>query len=241
MNTVLKQNKSNSIHNVFDLFNIKKYLDMIVNRVQINMYKDLVLKINSLEKELETIKDSRTINTKLIVAFDMDDTIADFQDAFLKRLNKLKGTNYTSKDITSWDLESIFGKGVLNIIQEDEFFLNLQPKLNMINAMRKLIIEGEYEVVILTACEPSEYLQKIAWVKKYIPELNYKKVIPLTDKYNFNADLLIDDAEHNIIAFPRKKLLVDMNRNKNVKGVNRIYSTDTTDEIVLKIKSELCG
>lgn len=199
----------------------------------------LLLENYLLQMELERYRSMYPLNPKKVVAFDMDGVLADFDEGFLKRLNEIKGTNYTKKDITRWNLKELFGDIANDIIREKDFFLYLSPIQHLVDTMKKLIAEDEYKVVILTACEPKSYIEKIMWLEKYIPEIPYTDVIGITHKYYYNADLLIDDAEHNVVNFRRHKLLVDTNYNQSVQGVNRIYETDSVDEIVQKIKNEL--
>lgn len=111
--------------------------------------------------------------------------------------------------------------------KEENFFYNLKPIRKNIKVIKDLIKNG-YDVNILST-SPNEVadINKLGWIKKYIPELRLNKVI-LCRNYENKADkvtdiketILIDDYTHNLIGWKNKggKVLKFVNRYDSIKG-----------------------
>ena len=113
-----------------------------------------------------------------IIYVDMDNVIVDFKHA-IREL----GLPEDTKDADN--IDGIFGKMV--------------PMPGAIDGFNELVEMGHDVYILSTAPwnNPSAWSDKLIWVKKYLGENAYKKLI-LSHHKNLNAgDYLIDDRLHN--------------------------------------------
>lgn len=174
------------------------------------------------------------------VIFDMDDVIVEYIESVLEDYNKDKNTNYKIKDCTTWTLSDIFGKDILNYLNTKGRFENLKIKRKSTVYIKEIIDSNRYDVFIVTACKPEAYLEKLKWLKTYMPYFNENRLIPATEKSSVWGDVIIDDKADNIIKYidimPNAiGLLYNMPHNKDCKNLKRIYSLknilDVLDDI----------
>ena len=117
---------------------------------------------------------------KKILYIDMDNVLVDFKSALeiqpREILEKYKGN-------------------------EDEIpnlFSQMQPMKNAIESFNKL--SEKYDTYILSTApweNPSAWSDKLEWVKKYLGETAYKKLILTHNKHLNKGDYLIDDRTKN--------------------------------------------
>jgi 5'(3')-deoxyribonucleotidase len=94
-----------------------------------------------------------------------------------------------------------------------EWIANLDPFIDNVNLVRKLITEGK-SVYILTAGANNEARKgKLDWLAKYIPELNKKRFICIVgskgrkvDKRKTKGGMLIDDKMANLKPWAKEGL-----------------------------------
>ena len=68
---------------------------------------------NELIKKIEYLKANNVVSNlgrKPIIFIDQDDVLAKHNDKVVKKINELKGTNFTLEDLNSWDLISTLGE-----------------------------------------------------------------------------------------------------------------------------------
>lgn len=113
--------------------------------------------------------------TQKILYIDMDNVLVDFRSAFPK-LDKDIFDKYEDKD----DIPSIFSL--------------MEPLKGAVEAFN--ILSDKYDVYILSTASwdnPSAWSDKLEWIKKYLGDKAYKRLI-LTHHKNLNkGDYLIDD------------------------------------------------
>lgn len=114
---------------------------------------------------------------KKVLYIDMDNVLVDFTSAFSK-LDKAIFEQYEDKD----DIPGIFAL--------------MDPIKDAIESFQ--ILSEKFDVFILSTApweNPSAWSDKLEWVKKYLGEKAYKRLI-LTHHKNLNkGDYLIDDRE----------------------------------------------
>ncbi|MDK2600495.1 hypothetical protein QO179_23645 [Bacillus stercoris] len=72
----------------------------------------------------------------------------------------------------------------------------------VVDEMKK--IHEAYDLIIVTASFPEAVVDIWNWIQKYLPFIPYDNFISATRKDLINADLLIDDAVHNIRDWSKK-------------------------------------
>lgn len=98
----------------------------------------------------------------------------------------------------------------LRRMYERGYFENLLPYEKLVNDIRNLIKCGR-NVYILSKCVDTPYcaVEKIAWLKKYLPEINPEKIILIGDEmtkvekvkqlgFADDVNILIDDYGKNL-------------------------------------------
>lgn len=88
----------------------------------------------------------------------------------------------------------------------DEFVVEEMKKLNQ-----------AYDIIIVTAADPSTVVEKWNWLQKHMPFITDKQFITCRRKNLLQFDLLIDDGPHNLvpaIAAGRKVLCIPHPWNK---------------------------
>lgn len=123
-----------------------------------------------------------------------------------KRLNMEKKIVYVDMDNVLVDFQS--GINSLSEEQKEEYQDRYDEIPNIFSKMKPLkgAIEGvellaqHYEIYILSTApwnNPSAWEEKLLWIKKYLGEVGYKRLI-LSHHKNLNkGDFLIDDKEKN--------------------------------------------
>lgn len=85
-----------------------------------------------------------------------------------------------------------------------EWISNLEPFMNNVNIIRDMIRNGKSVYILSKAASENARLGKLDWLKKYIPELNPKRVIVIVgngkkvDYMRTKTGVLIDDDIKNI-------------------------------------------
>jgi 5'-nucleotidase len=88
-----------------------------------------------------------------------------------------------------------------NLYNAPGFFSVLEPMEDGIESYE--ILAKKYDTYILTATpwsNPTAASDKIEWVKKYLPEVAYKRVIISHNKNLCSGDYLIDDNTRNGVS-----------------------------------------
>lgn len=160
------------------------------------------------------------------ILIDQDDVLTLFVDGLVKEFNKRFGTCYTSEDCNQWNLENIFGYKVRDIVNKKGFFRNLKPAAGAIEVFKRLYTSSRYDIFIVTASEPSAYIEKVEWLQYYMPFFSVDKhFIACKSKDAIWGDVLLDDGMHNIQAFEGIGESIVFNRphNQHLIGFKRIY------------------
>jgi 5'-nucleotidase len=129
--------------------------------------------------KLEETKRIEEIKEKKIVYIDMDNVLVDFKSAF-EHYDKTFIENTENKD----EIEGIFSK--------------MKPMKDAIASVKKL--SKHYSVFILSTApwdNPSAWTDKLLWIKKYLPEECYKRLILSHNKQLNKGHYLIDDRIQN--------------------------------------------
>ena len=143
-------------------------------------------------------------NNRVRVLLDMDDVITACLRSVVKEFNEKHGTNFNPANCEAWDLTKTFGcslESLMEIFRTPGFFENLEPKRGAIGAIRELIKSTKYDLFIITATsdeDGSEYVEKLNWLEKYLPEFNKKRLIACSEKSIIRGDVIIDDKVENL-------------------------------------------
>lgn len=166
---------------------------------------------------MERIFTLRRKNNKFKILFDMDDVLADFIGYIVPILNERFNKSYKVEDITNWSLKEYYGEGLKDILEEDNLFVNLKPKNDVIKEFPKIYRNDKYDVWIATSCtSPKGYIEKIIWLQKIFPDFPISRVLPCSEKDVIWADALVDDGLHNLLSYELigEPIVYDMAHNR---------------------------
>lgn len=183
---------------------------------------------------------------KKIIAVDMDDTLVWLMKAMMEDHNKkfpLAALKY--EDIVAFD-ESNFHPDYnkYDYFDEPGTFFNLEIMDEHVVSEMKALSE-DYDVLIVTSAFPKAVPDKWRWVEEHLPFIPYKNFIVTSRKDLVQADLLIDDAIHNVkdwIATGRPAIAPYHHWNEeleHVPGVTMIYGWHGVKNIVDHILADI--
>lgn len=135
----------------------------------------------------------------MIIFIDIDDTITNFAEILLKRLNQKYKTNYDTKDITYWDWIIEHYDEPWEVINE-----SFWEEVEVITEAKKFIkerLEKNDEIYLVSATFIDNNLPiKIEnTLKKLDNLLDKNHVIITNNKKLLCGDIMIDDGVHNLI------------------------------------------
>ena len=123
-----------------------------------------------------------------LIYVDMDNVIVDFKSALRKR-----GID----------------EGMMDADNLDGIFSEMDPMPGAIDGYNKLVEMGHDVYILSTAPwnNPSAWSDKLLWVKKFLGEVAYKRLILSHNKNLNKGDYLIDDRDKNGAGDWNEKLL----------------------------------
>ena len=150
-----------------------------------------------------------SLNTRKIVYVDMDNVLVDFKSG-LDRVPEEVKAEYAND-----------GKGKPHYDDIPGIFSLMEPLKGAEEAVKK--ISAEYEVFILTTApwnNPSAWSDKLEWVKTYLGDVAYKRLILSHHKDLLHGDYLIDDSDRaDILQFQGTHIQIGKEPYKDWKAV----------------------
>lgn len=187
---------------------------------------------------------------KKIIAVDMDDTMVWLMRALMEDHNeKFPEAALSYEELIAFDESNFHPRyNKFEYFDTPGTFFNLElMDEHVIKEMRELA--EDYDVLIVTSSFPLAVADKWRWVEKHLPFIPYKNFIVTSRKDLVKADLLIDDAIHNVkdwLATGRPAIVPHHHWNEELEylpGVTMIYGwhgmKNIVDFILTDIKSPL--
>lgn len=144
----------------------------------------------------------------LMLFIDLDEVTANLSETVRERVNKDFNKNFPKGFNRSywWSDYKIEKKYFENILNEKDFFLNLEPVEGAIETLNKLNEEG-FDIHILTLPQYSNgncFISKVNWIRKYLPFINIETNFHTSGNKGLFAKegrLLLDDSIGNLNSF----------------------------------------
>ena len=153
------------------------------------------------------------------------------------------------------DLDGVMAKWFdvkMKVLMAKGYFLNLPPAKRMVEAARKLAVEGEVDVRICSSFLNSPFAlgEKYEWVRVQTPEIKECIFVPYgANKHDFIEDIgptdfLLDDYTKNLLAWEKAggtgiKYLNGLNHSKGTwKGYTVKWDSPTLAEDIMEIINE---
>jgi 5'(3')-deoxyribonucleotidase len=167
----------------------------------------------------------------MIIAVDVDDVVAEMVSVLLSRYNKDWADNLAIDQITEWDLTKFVkpecGARVFSYFENPSLYDDVKPVPGALAGVDGLRADG-HRVVFVTAAAIGTAGAKLDWLRRHgFLEPNFTSAndyVECRDKSLILADVLLDDAVHNITAFKGWGILFDRPWNRGVNRFTRAWS-----------------
>ena len=165
----------------------------------------------------------------LLYCIDMDDTILYLMKAIhADHLKKHPDHPLNFEDMIAFNddmLHPDYNK--IDFFMEPGTFYNLEIMEDAAEELQR--IHEAYDLIIVTAAFPESVPDKWRWVQKYLPFVPAENFITCSRKDLIQADILIDDAKHNVekwVETGRPALVPSHHWNQDLEklqGVKMVY------------------
>jgi 5'-nucleotidase len=142
------------------------------------------------------------------ILVDMDCILVDMLPPWIRRYNEVVGTNHTVGEVKNYDVGKVCqNQEVLyEILDEDQFFYNMEPMPGAVEYFQKLMDEG-FDMVVVTQPPRRADLairDKRRWMKKYFPNFELANMIFCHRKDMIRGDVLFDDKPAHLVDWKHR-------------------------------------
>ena len=182
----------------------------------------------------------------MTILVDMDDTIEQLLQEWVRRANEKYDRNVTLDEITDWNVAAPYAgvtkKEIYGVTYEPGFWSSIEPMPGAAEALKHFMDEG-HQVYIVTATEIEHVEEKMKGLLfRYFPFLSWEQVIITCRKQLIRGDVLIDDGVHNLEGGKYKKILFTAPHNRaydaEANGMIRVRTWDEVVRIIDGMKEE---
>jgi len=170
------------------------------------------------------------------ILVDVDDTLANLVEEWLRLYRIDYDDNLSSSDITDWDISKFVkpecGKDIYDYLTRSDLYDNVKP-IDLTDSLFyiKLLRQCNHRIIFATTAVISHAGQKYRWLQKYgfLPKdelipINYCE---LGDKTLLNVDVIVDDKILTVEQFAKMgKVSFLFDRPHNHKYNNYPYGCD---------------
>lgn len=173
---------------------------------------------------------------KLTILIDVDNVLEDLHTPWVNALNKKYGTNVKPEEITSWGIEEYFPSlsrtQVFSPLHDKAFWKKLDPMYGAKNILERLKIDG-HKLYVATSSHPDTVKYKCDFIHhNFGTVFSQNDIIIIHDKQLLNADVLIDDAPHNLVNANYTGILFSSPHNAGYNAKeNNLYRADNWDDV----------
>jgi len=172
-----------------------------------------------------------------VIGVDVDDTVLDLLNPWVKLYNDDFDDNLGVDDITEWDFAKFVKprarEKIYNYIKYSAIFKHAEPILGAREAIDYLKAMG-HRIVYITANNPDNVKQQ--WLKDHGFMADDSDFFQAYDKSLINVDVLIDDKYDNVRDTPGVGILFTQPHNKKYDWQPR---ANTWKDVVYIIKGKL--
>lgn len=158
----------------------------------------------------------------MTILVDVDDVLNNLVECWIENLNKRSGSHVKPEDIVDWDIRQFFptltAKEIYNPLNDIEFWKSVKPKQDAQKYL-KMLLDEKHNIYLCTSTYYKNIQSKFEhFLKKHYPFITWDKVIIAKHKQMIKADILIDDAIHNLVYGDYVKILFDAPHNQGVNA-----------------------
>lgn len=165
------------------------------------------------------------------IYFDMDGTLAEWKNIHV--------------EVTNAETATCVKEEVYKVLKQKGYYYNLKPYEKMLDAVKQILRSNEMEVFILSCVIPgcSARNDKLAWLRKYLPQMDEKHIIFVPDGEDKSLfvedisyhDILVDDYTKNLKKWHGigVKVYNGINGTKGTWQGNSVSITDAPEDMAL--------
>lgn len=182
----------------------------------------------------------------MTILIDMDDTIEQLLQAWVRSVNERYGRNVQYDEVREWDVSKAFPglsrEEVYGVVSEPGFWKTVEPVPGAAEAMQRLLAEG-HEIYVVTATTYDSVTEKMRdLLFRYFPFLTWDQVIITSRKQLIRGDVLIDDGPHNLEGGSYRKILMDAPHNRSYdaeeNGMVRVHTWQEVEAVLKKMAEQ---
>ena len=170
---------------------------------------------------MKNIFDFESKNQKKVftICVDMDDTIENLLESWIRYLNIKYNLNKKTEEVTDWDMQVLYPELTKTQLYEplldSNFWKLVTPKEDAIIYLRQLFEEG-HNIYICTCSHYATIKDKFeSIILKYFNFIDWNHCIIIANKQLISCDIMIDDGIHNLVGGNYYKFLFTSPYNKN--------------------------
>jgi 5'(3')-deoxyribonucleotidase/uncharacterized protein with PQ loop repeat len=176
------------------------------------------------QREVERAQGSQ--RTRLRIAIDMDETIANSLKEHIRRFNAAFGANLTTEELQGRHIEDLVPAGqrtaVQLMVRDGSFFEDLEVIEDAQEVVRELAQQHDVFVASAAMEIPESFAAKHRWLQKHFSFIPESNVVFCGDKKIVDADYLIDDEPRHFRGFRGIGVLFSAPHNAKESGYSRV-------------------
>lgn len=173
----------------------------------------------------------------MIICCDCENVICNLQETIVNLFNQRHKTNYTLNDFHDYNIENDLPikEAIMmkKMYRENAIYNHVIPIAGAQEGLQKLINVG-HQVYIVSDAIPKTYAETHDWIRHFFPFIDDARIISMTHKHLFRADIMIEDNMQNLLASPYyHRICLDYPWNRAVHDyVYDIYRCENWNQIV---------
>ena len=179
--------------------------------------------------------------TRLRIAIDMDEVMADALAEHIRRYNAAFGAAVTADDLQGLHLQDwvpAAHRDALEAMLDSSFFADLAVLPDCQDVVRELADRHDVFVVSAAMDVPSSFDAKFKWLQRHFPFIAPDNIVFCGDKGIIDADYLIDDRPRHFARFKGRPLLFGAPHNAKERRYPRVESWKDVRELFAEIPYE---
>lgn len=138
----------------------------------------------------------------MIIAVDLDNTLNDFAQAWLRMLNRRYGLSVQYDSLKNYQMEKNFPMlkpdEVNDILSKPRFWnAEMKPQPGSVDTLRYLSVY--HDIYVVTARTYPHHMDAVMWLKLWFPFIPERRIVFAPDKSVIKCDALIDDCPTNLV------------------------------------------
>lgn len=177
------------------------------------------------------------MSSRLRIAIDMDEVLADTLAAEIAWFNAQWGYNLSKSMLAGRDLADVVDAAAFEdhecLLRQGAFFKDIPVMPGSLGAVE--VIASRYDVFVVSAATeyPNSCAYKFAWLREHFPFIPPERIVFCGDKSILAAQVLIDDNCRHFARFTGQSMLFSAPHNLGIKGWPRLRDWEEARTVLL--------